>query len=125
MKILAVLKALYKGRSLTNLEAWKNVQMVSTVLAGVVFSVLRFFPDFVVADEVVNMFVTGLGYIFAGVALYLTPATTEKIGFNDHEKDNDFSGGGSVDRVPSVESGPGQVSHSSVNQGAKGLRGGL
>lgn len=120
-KYLTIFKALFKGRALLNIKTWKNVQMVATILSGIAFTILEFFPDLVVDSEVIEGAVMAIAYAGSAVALYLTPATTEKIGFGN-ETDSNSDDGTVSDELPSFQPGAGEVQHPSNNQGANGLR---
>jgi hypothetical protein len=76
-KILAAFLALEEGRSLENITFWKKIQLTTNALMAVVIVL----PDFVLnrfGDE------NGISLIVLSIAvlinLYLTPATTKKIG---------------------------------------------
>lgn len=93
MKFLNLFRVLYKHRSLLNVSTWKNVQMVSVALSAIAFTVLHFFPSLSIDSQVIEGIVTGIAYIGSAIAIYLTPATTNKIGLpNDKEIDNNNFG---------------------------------
>jgi len=88
MKFLNLFRVLYKHRSLLNVETWKNVQMVSVALSAIAFSILHFFPSVTIDSQVLAHVIEGIAYFGSAIAIYLTPATTTKIGLpNDKALD--------------------------------------
>ena len=68
MRILAVLR---KGDCIKNATFWKNVQMFLVMLLG-------FAPMF---PQVDSSFLVNLSAGVGGIVVYLTAATSEKVGF--------------------------------------------
>ena len=124
MKYIPLLRELFKGRSLLKVETWKNVQMVATLLSGIAFTLLKFFPDLVIDHQVIEGVVMAIAYAGSAVTLYLTPATTDKIGFPSNENNTDSSGGDDDSELFMGNEAGSVHSHPSLqNTGAKGLSG--
>jgi hypothetical protein len=113
MNLLNIFKALYKGRTLVHVVAWKNTQIVTSLLVAIATSILAFFPNITIDGESINNVCNGVALIGIGLIAYLTPATTTKVGIPNPDVFSD-----SVHIITPMPN-----STNSVNSGAKGLRG--
>jgi hypothetical protein len=83
-KIMAAFLALEEGRSLNNVTFWKKVQLTTNALMAVII---------VLPDNILIQFgnIEGIGLITLSLAvlinLYLTPATTNKIGLRSNDRE--------------------------------------
>ena len=94
MNLVYLIEVLYKGRALANLSLWKNVQAASTALALFLTAAMGW-----AKSSGVNVPVLGegdVGALAAGIAtavsLYLTYATTPRIGLPAGSAGADGSG---------------------------------
>jgi hypothetical protein len=111
-KIKAAWEVLQKGKSLTNKELWKKVQLASSEVAGLIVSILVFFPSLNLTPEDIKLISEAISYvggfivgdvtvtaegvrsilagISAGIMLVLVPylgvATTDRIGLPTSSK---------------------------------------
>jgi hypothetical protein len=69
-------QVLYKGYELSNAAAWKNVQNAINVIAGILFIVVQSY-QLPIDKDMVNLLAGG---IVALVNIFLTVATSEKVG---------------------------------------------
>lgn len=71
-------KYLKKGNCVKNAEFWKNVQMLITVIAGFLPFLAVFFPQL---QQLIDADIAAkLGLGIGGVIVYLTAATSNKVG---------------------------------------------
>lgn len=77
-------RALKAGQELSNPAVWKKGQQLTNLVGMVVAGVIAFikwqFPDTYLPEGVEENFAEVIGTILVVVNLYLTPATTKKIG---------------------------------------------
>jgi hypothetical protein len=78
MGFLGWWQVLYKGYALSNAAAWKNVQNAINVIAGILFVIVQSY-NLPIDKDMVNLLAGG---IVAIVNIFLTVATSEKVGFN-------------------------------------------
>ncbi len=82
MNLIYLIEVLYKGRALANLELWKNVQAATGALTAFLLAALAWAKSTGVALPLIGE--SDLALIAAGIAsgvqLYLTYATTPRIG---------------------------------------------
>lgn len=77
-KLWAAIEVLQKGRMLAEPGAWKNAQAISNVVAALGALAVLIWPQ--VADQI-GPLVTGLSATaVAGLNVYLTLATSDKVG---------------------------------------------
>lgn len=78
---LLLFRALRAGESLANAAIWKQSQLRLNALLPIIYLLAHYLPIDLSADDV-DAVATGIGMIGgAAVNIYLTIATTEKIGF--------------------------------------------
>jgi hypothetical protein len=72
------------GKSLNNVEGWKNLQFTSTAVGGMLAGLCYLLPWFginvIIPEEALTNIAEGIAGILLVINLYLTPATTKKIG---------------------------------------------
>ena len=78
-KLFAAGKAIQAGESLKDPSAWKNKQQVMNALT-IILGVVPTFVDIDLAEADINAIAYGLATVSAVVNLYLTAATSDKIG---------------------------------------------
>ncbi len=81
-------RALESGKTLRNVEAWKNVQVVGSLLAALLGIAASFGYNFGLTDQQVYGLAAGIAAIVNG---YLTIATTDKIGIGKTNEINSNS----------------------------------
>jgi hypothetical protein len=83
-RLTTIFAAIQAGKELKNPASWKQGQMltnlVGAVVAGVIVIVKWQFPDAPLPEGVEEYFAEIIGTILVVVNLYLTTATTTKIG---------------------------------------------
>lgn len=129
--ILRISPALAAGEIVVNPEKWKtraNLVAALGVLIGVVDLALLAFGFDVGLSEKDQITIATAAAILMGLFFPIAnTVSTKKIGLKVKNENNDSGSSDDFgpDGVPSFESGFGEMSHSSVNSGADGLRGGL
>ena len=84
-KLFAAGKALRAGESLKDPAAWKNKQLLFTAILTIL-SVATRFLEIDVPDQTLNSISAGFADFAIVLNLYLTPATSEKIGLPNKNK---------------------------------------
>lgn len=87
LKLLALVRALFKGEALRDSAAWKNVQLLTDILVAITLAVLAFFPDISVSEAQILTICAGIATL---VSTVLTVTTTEKIGLGNEGKAYDY-----------------------------------
>lgn len=87
-KIAAALAALRYGSSLSDPAAWKERQNTINALAGLIGAALVFFP-MGLSDEDIRMLATGGAVLLGLVNVYLTTASSDKVGLPDNRQPAD------------------------------------
>jgi hypothetical protein len=78
-KLFAATNALKAGESLKEPAMWKNVQSLMNVFVVIIATVIKF-VDIPVDDSQVNAIAYGLATLAVMVNVYLTHATSTKVG---------------------------------------------
>lgn len=93
MNIITTVKyafsVLKEGNQLSNVEGWKNIQLVTNLLFLAVTILTQVFPQLAVIDgeelaTTINSIATTIAFL---VNAYLTVSTTEKIGLKNKEEE--------------------------------------
>lgn len=87
IKILALVRALFKGEALRDPAAWKNVQLLTDTLVAISLAVLAFFPNISISEAQILTICAGIATLVSAV---LTVTTTDKIGIGNEGKAYDY-----------------------------------
>ena len=84
-----ILLALQAGQSLRNRDKWKRGQELTNLIGalgtGVIAAIQVFFPDVLISDEACQVSYQIVGGVLVAVNLYLTRATSKRVGFKPKE----------------------------------------
>ena len=85
-KLWAIVEALHEGHSLGNVESWKNRQSAMSSVITILGILLAFKPDLPISGEQLDSIAGGIVTAGSIFVLYLTPATSKKVGFKKKEE---------------------------------------
>jgi len=81
MMLLDLLKALKMGEELKNPAAWKNAQVLTNIIGGIIALVLKYLPaGYQLPDDIMSLFVSAIVGIVIAVNSYITYASSKKVG---------------------------------------------
>jgi len=76
-----LLKALKMGEELKNPAAWKNAQVLTNIIGGLIALILPYLPtNYQLPDDLVTLFVSAIVGIVMAVNSYITYASSKKVG---------------------------------------------
>lgn len=92
MNLIIVWQALKKGKELKNVTGWKNFQITTTLVGGLLASICYLLPlfgvDIVVSEEMLDNIAKGISSVLVLLNAYLIPATTKKTGLGKMPVEN-------------------------------------
>jgi len=88
-KFWLVIEALYAGKELKNPGAWKQYGLLVNVFGVIITALIGFVPDLTVLDVDKNNIVEGFATLAFILNMYLTTATTKKIGLKNKDVNNE------------------------------------
>ena len=80
-KFFAIIDALYEGKSLKDPEVWKNRQNTVNAILAILGLLTAFKPDLPISGEALDSIAGGIATVLGIISMYLTTATSEKVGF--------------------------------------------
>lgn len=81
MMLLDLLKALKMGEELKNPAAWKNAQILTNLVGGLLALILKYLPlEYQLPDDLMSLFVSAIVGVVLAVNSYITYASSKKVG---------------------------------------------
>ena len=79
--LLDLLKALKMGEELKNPAAWKNAQILTNLVGGLLALILKYLPlEYQLPDDLMSLFVSAIVGVVLAVNSYITYASSKKVG---------------------------------------------